>query len=136
MKKTSTVFEKIIKNHETDENNAMNKLTLKEKLTIKADEYNKNIDIAEHIKDIKCGLEGYFYKREYVVSLIKVTKSPVAMGHYSVARTNIFIPNGVAPLHYRQLFVNELQKLGFSEECMELSVEEHSCFNSYNIKLK
>ena len=113
-----------------------NKVNFRQELTIKADEYEKNINIAEEIENIKNKLEGCFYKREYIVSLVKVTKSTVAIGHYNATHTSIFIPYGIAPLHYRQLFINELQKLGFSEECMELSVEKYPCFDSYDIKLK
>ena len=112
------------------------KASFRQKLTIKVDEYKKTLNIAEEIEDIKNELEGYFYKREYVVSLIKVTKSPVAIGNCNSARTSIFVPYGIAPLHYRQLFINELQKLGFSEEHIELSVKEYPCFDSYDIKLK
>ena len=112
------------------------KANFRQELAIKADEYEKNINIVEKIENIKNQLEGYFYKREYIISLVKVTESSVAIGHNNVGRTSIFVPYGVPPMYYRQLFINELQKLGFSEECMELSVKKHPCFDSYDIKLK
>ena len=53
------------------------------------------------------------HKREYTISLVKVTKGSVALGQCTPGHTSLFIPYGVAPLHYRQLFINEFNKLYF-----------------------
>lgn len=138
-KRKNANCECISKTSTCNTNNCHRKLpdiSFREELMLRADEYEKNIDIQKDIEYIKNELNKCYYKRKYTISLVKVTKDTVAIGKYTEGRTSLFVPYGIAPLHYRQLFVNELQKLGFSEECMELSVEEHSCFDSYEIKLK
>lgn len=114
----------------------MSELTFREELMLRADEYEKNIDIQEDIENIKRNLNEYYYKRKYTISLVKVTKGSVAIGQYNPGHISLFIPQGVAPLHYRQLFINEFNKLGFTEDCMELWEQECRNFYEYNIVLK
>ena len=111
-------------------------ISFKEELMLRADEYEKNIDIQEDIENIKKNLNEYYYKRSYTISLIKVTKGSVAIGQHTPSRICLFIPQSVAPLHYRQLFINEFSKLGFTEDCMELREQECRNFYEYNIVLK
>lgn len=111
-------------------------ISFREELMLKADEYEKNIDIQKEIENIKRNLNEYYYKREYTISLIKVTKGSVAIGQNTQGRISLFIPQGIAPLHYRQLFINEFNKLGFTEDCMELWHQECRNFYEYNIVLK
>ena len=112
-----------------------NKVNYRQELTNKANAYLENIDITEEIEDIKNKLEYYFDKREYTIYLVKVNEGPVAVGGNTSA-THIFIPYDIAPLHYRQLFIDELQKLGFSKEYMELFINKGRYSDSYIIKLK
>ena len=111
-------------------------ISFRENLSLRTDEYEKNIDIQKEIENIKRNLNEYYYKREYTISLIKVTKGSVAIGQHTSGGISLFIPYGVAPLHYRQLFINEFNKLGFTEDYMELSEKECRNFYEYNIVLK
>lgn len=111
-------------------------ISFREELMLRADEYEKNIDIQKDIENIKRNLNECYYKREYTISLVKVTKGSVALGQCTPGRISLFIPQGVAPLHYRQLFINEFNKLGFIEGCMELWEQECRNFYEYNIVLK
>ena len=110
-------------------------ISFREELMLRADEYGKNIDIQKDIENIKKNLNEYYYKRRYIISLIKVTKGSVAIGQHTPGRICLFIPNNISSLHYRQLFINEFNKLGFTEECMELYEQEYRNFYEYNIVL-
>lgn len=111
-------------------------ISFREKLMLKADEYEKNIDIQKDIEKIKQNLNEYYYKREYTISLVKVTQGSVAIGQCTPGCISLFIPQGIAPLHYRQLFINEFNKLGFTEDCMDLWEQVCKNFYEYNIVLK
>ena len=111
-------------------------ISFREELMLRADEYEKNIDIQKYIEHIKNELTKCYYERKYTISLVKVTKGSVALGQYTPSRIALFIPYGIAPLHYRQLFINEFNKLGFIEDCMEFWEQECRNFYEYNIVLK
>lgn len=111
-------------------------INFREELRLRADEYEKHMDIQKDIENIKKNLNEYYYKREYTISLVKVVKGSVAIGQYTPGCISLFIPQGVAPLHYRQLFINEFNKLGFTEDYIELWEKEHRNFYDYNITLK
>lgn len=111
-------------------------ISFREELMLRADEYEKNIDIQKDIENIKKNLNEYYYRRSYTISLIKVTNGSVAIGQHTPGRIGLFIPNNLSPLHYRQLFINEFNKLGFIEGCMELWEQECKNFYEYNIVLK
>ena len=112
----------------------MDKLTFKEELTLEADNNAIDIDISEHIREIKKSLKNCVDDRSYIISLIKYHDS-LCIGTNCRNITILSIPHLVSPLHYRQLFINELIKLGFTEECMELSVREYDTHDAYDIKL-
>ena len=114
----------------------MRDISFREELMLRADEYEKTINIQKDIENIKKNLNEYYYKRNYTISLVKVTKGSVAIGQGTPGRISLFIPHSIAPLHYRQLFINEFNKLGFTEDCMELWEQECRNFYEYNIVLK
>jgi hypothetical protein len=111
-------------------------ISFREELMLRANDYEKNIDIQEDIENIKKNLNEYYYKRKYIISLVKVKKGPVAIGQYNEGHVSLFIPKGVAPLHYRQLFINEFSKLGFTEDYMEFYEQDYDYLYEYNIVLK
>ena len=138
-KRKNTECECISETSTCNTNNCHRKLpdiSFREELMLRADEYEKNIDIQEDIEKIKKNLNEYYYKREYSISLIKVTKGSVAIGQHTPGCICLFIPYGVAPLYYRQLFINEFNKLGFTEDSMKLRERECRNFYEYNIVLK
>lgn len=111
-------------------------ISFREHLTLQADEFENNIDISKDLEKIKIKLKEYYYKRTHTISLIKVKKGPIAFGEGNESHTSLFIPYGVSPLSYRQLFINALSKLGFDENCMELWEQDYDKFYEYNIVLK
>lgn len=120
-------------------NNCYRKLpdiSFREELMLRADEYEKNIDIQKDIETIKRDLNECYYRRTYTISLVKVTNGSVAIGQSNPGRISLFIPKNVEPLRYRQLFIDAFNKLGFNEDCMELYIQEYKSFYEYNIILK
>ena len=109
-------------------------LTFKEELTLEADNNAIDIDISEHIREIKKRMKNCVDCRSYTIALNKIN-TQVCIGTNCRNITILSIPHLVSPLHYRQLFINELIKLGFTEECMELSVREYDTHDAYDIKL-
>ena len=138
-KRKNTECECISETSTCNTNNCHRKLpdiSFREELMLRADEYEKNIDIQEDIEKIKQNLNEYYYKRKYTISLVKVTKGSVAIGQCTPGHTRVFIPYGVEPLRYRKLFIDAFNKLGFNEDCMELWEQECRNFYEYNIVLK
>ena len=107
-------------------------MTFAEELTVKADVFEMNIDIAEHIDYLKCQFDKYYTKREYCVSLVKPTNGSVAIGNASNNCSLFLIPKRVRPERYVALFVSELIKLGFNMEQLQLtsrSYKNHDCYD-------
>ena len=113
----------------------MNKTTFKQELALEADELAKMRDISEEIRYIKLRLKESVTNRVFYIHLI-VAYDTMAIGGHSSNIYDIFVPKGIAPESYRQLFVDELKKLGFTDEDIELSFSRNKIFDSYDIKLK
>ena len=112
----------------------MNELTFREELTLEADNNASNIGINKEIEHIKKKIKECVDCRNFTISLNKIN-TQVCIGTNCRNITILSIPHLVSPLHYRQLFINELIKLGFTEECMKLSVREYDTHDVYDIKL-
>ena len=112
----------------------MNKLNFREELTLEADNNATNIGINKEIEHIKKKMKECVDSRSFTISLVKAHKT-MAIGAGHSKMIELFIPKLVSPLHYRQLFVDELTKLGFNEECMELYIQKTDLCDYYNIKL-
>ena len=113
----------------------MNKATFKEELTLEAEQFASNIDISEDIECIKKKMKEYVGCRQYTVDLIKANDTMTIGGGCSNI-TQVFIPPLVSPLHYRQLFVEEFKKLGFTDDDMQLYVKETTYSDCYYIELE
>ncbi len=113
----------------------MNKANFKEELTLEAEQIASNIDISEDMKRIKEKMKEYVECRKYTVLLIK-PHDTMAVGGGCSNITQLFIPPFVSPLHYRQLFVEEFKKLGFTDDDMQLYVKETTYSDCYYIELE
>lgn len=114
----------------------MNKLKFREELTLEADNNAANTSINKEIEHIKHKMKACVDCRNFTISLIKAHRTmAIGIGTSHSNVTSLFIPGLVEPLQYRQLFVDELTKLGFNEECMELYIQETDLCDYYNIKL-
>ncbi len=110
------------------------KATFKQDLTLEADINASKFDISKDIEHIKNEMKKHVNDRVYTVSLIKPHQS-MAIGKYSPNHIDLFIPKNVTPEDYRQQFVKEFKKLGFTDIDIELYLQESSICDYYNIKL-
>ena len=111
-------------------------MDFKKFLTHKAEEYKNKLNIDKEIFGIKKEMEKNFELRRYTIELWKILKGTIALGKYNVGKTAFFIPCGIDPEKYRQMFVEEFKKLGFSDNDIELSNIGDDDFIIYEIELK
>jgi hypothetical protein len=107
-------------------------MTFKEQLTAQADNFERTIEINEEIERIKERMQKCWADRAFTINLI-VPFDSIAIGGLSSNFYNDFVPKAVSPLHYRQLFIEELKKLGFDEFELYDTVTSHS--HTYSIKV-
>jgi hypothetical protein len=79
-------------------------------------------------------MRKYWADRAFTINLI-VPFGPIAIGGSSSNFYNDFVPKLVSPMHYRQLFVEELKRLGFDENEIELYDIETAHSHTYSIKV-
>lgn len=108
-------------------------MTFKEKLAAKANKYETNDRIKEHIEEIKNKLELFYTKRKFTVTLVDA-HTTVAIG--SDTRYAVFIPGYIKPFEYQQLFIDAFNELGFTDKDMEFVFVSGKAFDEYNIILK
>ncbi len=114
----------------------MNKLKFREELTLEADNNAANTGVYKEIELIKSKMKACVDCRNFTISLIEAHRTmAIGMGTSHSNVISLFVPKLTSPLHYRQLFIDELTKLGFTEECMELYIQETDLCDYYNIKL-
>lgn len=124
-----------------EKENIMTIHNFRENLTLKADEYNKNMRIdKEVIDEIKKVLEYNFEKRCYIIRLIKPKinlSSYIKKNDYSGDNIDLFTPDNADPLYYKQLFINMLSnELGFTQDYMQINDIETTYSHICTIKLK
>lgn len=110
-------------------------LTFKEMLTNTADDFENSVDITEELEKIKAEMQAVVYKRSYTISLIKVKQGPIAIGYTTVGRTSLFIPDGVTPVAYMDLFIRALVSLGFDDESVCVYEQDYTRYHSWDITL-
>lgn len=106
-------------------------MTFKEQLSFKAARY----DIQEDLDYIKKQMETFYATREFTISLIKA-HTHLAIGSVNSNRVSLFVPNGISPKNYRQLFVEAFKDLGFTYADITLNTDSNEWFDSYDITLK
>ena len=108
----------------------------KQMLTHKAEKYENEFNIEKEIFSIKKEMEKSYELRRYVIELWKILKGTIALGKYNVGRTALFIPYGIDPEKYRQMFVKKFKELGFTDSDIKLSTISDDKFIIYEIELK
>jgi hypothetical protein len=103
-----------------------------EKLKYKADMFELDLNVHKEISSIEKKMEEHFDKREYTIELIKA-KTAMAIGGTCTNFSHFFVPYSVSPAHYRQLFIDELFKLGFKGTDIELDEFDCRSYTSYKI---
>ena len=103
-----------------------------EKLKYKADMFEMDLNVHAEVCDIQKNMEKNFSRREYIIDLYKA-KCTMAIGGNCDMRSSFFVPKGVAPMHYRQLFIEELYKLGFTDDNIELDDRDMATYHLYKI---
>ncbi len=110
-------------------------VTFAENLTIKADLYENKLDISNEIADIKKCMEDCYEDREFTIYLYNPhTNFTVGYVHSHKNYASLFIPKCVSPQHYRAMFIEELEKLGFNE--YDLNDTHDRCCDCYSIKVR
>ena len=110
-------------------------MTFKERMTEKANKYDTNDKIKEHIGNIKNKIETFYHKRSLTVTLIDA-HTTVAIGGGNSNRYDLFVPGWIKPLEYQQLFVDAFNEIGFTDKDMEFVFVPGKSFDEYNIILK
>lgn len=112
--------------------------TFKEQLTEKADDFEKQTDMSEHIKAIKAKMEKVATQRKFYIYLIEPTStSTLAFGCRENAKT-IFIPKGIAAWKYVQIFKEALKELGFDSNngISSTSIKSEADYDCWTITLE
>lgn len=109
-------------------------MTFKEELAQKAYEARTNIDVSENIKRVKDKLLDSYLSREFTISLI-MAKTTMAIGGYRSNYVSFFIPNHLDPNLYKQVFISALKELGFTDDDISISYNNHKSYDEYLIKL-
>lgn len=104
-------------------------MTFAENLKFKADMREMNINVHAEMLEIKAKMEKHFEHREYTIDIYEA-KCTMAIGGYCDTCSTFFVPHLVSPMHYRKLFIDELYKLGFTDDNVEL--DDFNC-NSYHL---
>lgn len=110
-------------------------MTFKDELSCKAFKFETNIDIEEKIDFIKQQLNDFYTKRKYTISLI-VPRRTLAIGRCNTNYTSFFVPKAIKPEYYRNLFILEFKKLGFTDADIELKENFDFDCDFYDIILK
>ena len=110
-------------------------LTFKEILTNTADDFENSIDITEELEKIKAEMQEAVYKRSYTISLIKVKRGSMAIGQTTVGRTSLFVPDGITPVAYMDLFIRAFVLLGFNDESVSVDEQDYTQYHSWDITL-
>lgn len=103
-----------------------------EKLKYKADMFELDLNVVKEMSFIEKKMEEYFSVREYTIELIEA-RTTMAVGGNSKNFSHFFIPSRVSPMHYRQLFLDELYRLGFTDDNIELDEFDCRSYTSYKI---
>ena len=106
-----------------------------EKLKYKADMFEMDLNVYSDVCNIQKNMEKHFNRREYIIDLYKA-KCTMAIGGNCDMRSTFFVPRDVAPLHYRQLFIDELYKLGFTDDNIELDDRDMATYHQYRITVR
>lgn len=106
-----------------------------EKLKFKADMYEMDLNVHQEMCNIKKNMEKHFNRREYVIDLYKA-KCTMAIGGNCDMRSTFFVPSLVSPMHYRQLFIDELYKFGFTDDNIELNDVDYDSYHQYRITVR
>lgn len=110
-------------------------MTFAEKLKYRADMFEMDLNVHEEVIAIKKNMEKHFNRREYIIDLY-VARCTMAIGGNCDMRSTFFVPRDVAPIHYRQLFIDELYKLGFTEDNIELDDNDYGRYHQYKITVR
>lgn len=113
------------------------KETFKDKLRKKADNFERNTDIKEHMESIKKKLEEFYSTRKLILYLIKTKPgSGIAIGKSCSNNMSLFVPILVDPVQYTELFIKAFKELGFTDKDITTEYIDYKDHESYNITLR
>ncbi len=110
--------------------------SFREQLKAKADKFERQADVSEHIKAIKAKMERVATQRKFYIHLIEPTgTSTLAFGDHESAQT-IFIPKGIVSWKYVQIFKKALKELGFEEHDISTAIKSEDEYDRWTITLE
>ena len=105
-------------------------------MTEKANKYETDYRIKEHVENIKNGVERFYRKRSFVICLISPNNKYFTIGANPANKYEAIIPKNIDPQAYRELLVNAIKELGFGDDDISYSQQYSSVCNCYNINLR
>lgn len=112
-------------------------MNFKEQLRELADKACNNLDISKEIEAIKCKMTKFYNSGIFIIEVIDPGSAKrFAIGpNYGCPKYITFVPKNTNPAHYRDLFVKELKKLGFTKEDIVINERVYRDCTSYKIIL-
>ena len=113
------------------------KKSFKDTLSEKANEFERNADIKEHVRIIKLKMDEHANERHFTIHLVEIKPGhTIALGTDRGPIYQTFIPKEVEPWVYMKLFTGALIELGFKEEEIEKGAGETEYCYYYNLKVR
>ena len=113
------------------------KKSFKDTLSEKANEFERNADIKEHVRIIKLKMDEHANERHFTIHLVEIKPGhTIALGTACGPIYQTFIPKEVEPWVYMKLFTEALIELGFREEDIEKGAGDTDYCYYYNLKVR
>ena len=113
------------------------KQSFKDNLSEKADEFERNADIKEHVRIIKLKMDEHARERHFTITLVESKPGhTITLGAGRGPEYQTFIPKQVEPWVYMKLFTEALKELGFEDKDIEKGAGEEDYCYYYRLKVR
>lgn len=111
--------------------------TFKQELLDAIEEHKqRELQVDDKMKFIKEQIKEQFLARSFTVCLVhNHSGSMMAIGSAGGNCSEFFVPKCMEPELYRDLYVDEFKKLGFTDRDIELSSSHNSDYDTYYIRV-
>ena len=111
--------------------------TFKQELLNAIEEHKqRELHIDDKMKFIKERIKENFLVKSFMVCLVHNRSGrQMAIGSCSGNYSEFFVPKCMEPERYRDLYVDEFKKLGFTDRDIELSADYNDDYDTYYIRV-